>query len=38
VVPTHSVFDEYRHPWLGLPDDVVCRQSDTNADGSPRTR
>jgi hypothetical protein len=38
AVPTHSVFDEYRHPWLGLPDNVVCRTSGLNADGSARKR
>jgi hypothetical protein len=38
AVPTHSVWEQSRHPWLGLPDDVVCRQSGTNPDGSAMTR
>lgn len=37
-VPTHSVWEYGKHPWLRLPDGVIHRQGGTNADGSAMAR
>ncbi len=35
--PTHSVWEESKHPWLGLPSGMVHLKWSTNADGTPMT-
>lgn len=37
-IPTLSVWEESKHPWLGLPAGMDHRDLGTNADGSPMTR
>lgn len=37
-VPTHSVWEESKHPWLGLPSGMVHQKWGFNPDGTPMTR
>jgi hypothetical protein len=36
--PKRSVWEESKHPWLGLPSEIESLELGFNADGSPMTR
>ncbi len=36
--PVRSVWEESKHPWLGIPEDMDHLDMGVNADGSPMTR
>ena len=36
--PARSVWEESKHPWLGMPPDMVHLELGVNPDGSPMTR
>lgn len=37
-LPIRSVWEESKHPWLGLPLDIVHLELGVNPDGTPTTR